>query len=82
MPAGIALSPMPLGAGAAAPRDPSAPGPVVPTPPPPQVDRRLLVARWYLLEVLGENSLAVYVMSDAVSDNVGACALASGGGGC
>ena len=36
-----------------------------------QLSTSLLVARWKLLEILGENSLAVYVMSSVAGDFVG-----------
>lgn len=44
-----------------------------PAAPPPE--QRLLVGRWDLLELLGENSLAVYLMSDVMSDKLGAWAV-------
>ena len=59
---------------------PEAPPAAVAAAAPAAGEQRLLVGRWYLLEVLGENSLAVYVMADAMSDKLGECTCNDGRG--
>lgn len=66
LPAGLAHFPMSLAV--------SEPEPAAPPP-----EQRLLVGRWALLELLGENSLAVYLMSDVMSDKLGGLIRVGGG---